>query len=88
MQKSRSTLSLALAAVFVATFALGFVLMPAPAAAQCELLVAQCPGIGCFSVRTECNCTNPGGQPRLEEIYFCDEDPSIIIGRQCSNDKC
>lgn len=88
MPKNRPLRTLAVLAVFAAAFTIGFVLMPAPAAAQCDLLVAGCPGIGCFSWTFECNCLNQGGQPRLEQIYFCDEDPSIIIGRQCTNQKC
>ncbi|HMB52168.1 MAG TPA: hypothetical protein VKU40_02550 [Thermoanaerobaculia bacterium] len=91
MPKSRTFLSLFLFAVFVATFALGFTLVvPAPAYASCDLglVVPQCPGIGCLAVRYECNCTNNGGQPRLEQILYCEEDPSIIFDRQCTNKKC
>ena len=88
MPQSRTFRSLAVSAVFAVAFVFGLALVPSPASAQCELLVANCPGIGCFSWRSECNCTNAGGQPRLETIYFCDDDPSIIIGRQCTNTKC
>lgn len=88
MPQSRSFRSLIVVAVFATAFLAGFAIMPQPVVAQCDLLAANCPGIGCFSVRYECNCTNQGGQPRLEAIYYCDDDPSIIIGRECTNTKC
>lgn len=91
MPKSRTFLSLSLFAVFVATFALGFTLVvPAPAYASCDLglTVPQCPGIGCLAVRYECSCTNPGGQPRLLEILYCEEDPEIIFSTRCTNMQC
>jgi hypothetical protein len=88
MSLRRPRLTLSLFVVLVAAFSFGLALVPAPAQAFCDFTTAGCPGSHCITIEYQCNCTGPGGKPRLEAIWYCTDDPSIVLGRGCTNDHC